>query len=111
VRSAVAAEIARVLKPGGLLAFADALQGADEPRLARLLEVFPAYFHEPYFASYEKTDLPDLFAAAGLTSRETDHAFLTKALLLEKVELRAERASLGAAPFPGFAGTSPSGGR
>jgi ubiquinone/menaquinone biosynthesis C-methylase UbiE len=84
VRGVVAAEIARVLKPGGLLAVADALQGADEPRLARLLEVFPAYFHEPYFASYETTDLPALFAAAGLTLRGKDQAFLTKALLLEK---------------------------
>ena len=92
VRGAVATEIARVLRPGGLLAFADALQGADEPRLARLLEVFPAYFHEPYFASYETTDLPALFAAAGLTLREKDQAFLTKALLLEKLEVRAERA-------------------
>jgi ubiquinone/menaquinone biosynthesis C-methylase UbiE len=84
VRPVVAGEIARVLKPGGLLAFADALQACDEPAFARPLETFPAFFHEPYFASYQATDLPGLFAEAGLDLHDRDHAFLTKALLLRK---------------------------
>ncbi len=84
VRRAVAGEIARVLKPGGLLAFADAVQPNDEPRLARLLEVFPATFHEPFFASYAEEDLPALFSRAGLAQRGGDLAFLTKAMLFEK---------------------------
>ena len=87
VRRAVAAEIARVLKPGGLLAFTDSLQPADEPRLGRLLEAFPAYFHEPYYATYSATDFPTLFAAAGLAVRDQDTAFLTKAMLFEKAGL------------------------
>jgi ubiquinone/menaquinone biosynthesis C-methylase UbiE len=85
VRGAVAREIARVLKPGGLLALADSVQPADEPRLERLLEAFPAYFHEPFYGSYSHTDLVALFAAEGLTARGEDRAFLTKALLFEKV--------------------------
>jgi ubiquinone/menaquinone biosynthesis C-methylase UbiE len=84
-RPVVAAEIARVLKPGGLLAFADSVQPADEPRLARLLEAFPAYFHEPYYADYGQTDLAALFSAVGLTQCGADRAFLTKALLFEKL--------------------------
>ena len=84
VRPAVAAEIARVLKPGGLLAFADSIQPEDEPRLERLLQVFPAYFHEPYYADFATTDLPALFSAAGLAERGCDRAFLTKAILFEK---------------------------
>lgn len=84
VRPQVAAEIARVLKPGGLLSFADSVQGVDEPALARMLESFPAFFHEPYYASYQRTDLPALFAAAGLRPAASDKAFLTKALLFEK---------------------------
>jgi ubiquinone/menaquinone biosynthesis C-methylase UbiE len=84
VRSMVAAEIARVLKPGGLLAFADSIQPCDEPRLERMLEVFPAYFHEPFYASYSRTDLPALFGAAGLRVAGEDRAFLTKAVLFEK---------------------------
>ncbi len=84
VRSVVAAEIARVLKPGGVLAFADSLQAVDEPGLARLLEAFPAFFHEPFYESYQATDLPDLFGAAGLAPVDADEAFLTKALLFER---------------------------
>ena len=84
VRQAVAAEVARVLKPGGLLAFADSVQPSEEPRLARLLEVFPAYFHEPYFADYGRTNLAALFAEAGFVERGRDRAFLTSAILLEK---------------------------
>lgn len=84
VRPVVAAEIARVLKPGGVLAFADSVQPADEPDLSRLLEAFPAYFHEPYYSTYAQADLPALFGAAGLSVAASDQAFLTKALLLEK---------------------------
>lgn len=84
VRTIVAAEIARVLKPGGVLAFADSVQAQDEPQLARLLEAFPAFFHEPYFDSYQATDLDALFAAAGLARQGADKAFLTKAVLYEK---------------------------
>jgi ubiquinone/menaquinone biosynthesis C-methylase UbiE len=84
-RPVVAAEIARVLKPGGVLAFADSVQPVDEPRLARLLEAFPAYFHEPYYADYSRTDLTNLFAQVGLIERARDKAFLTKAVLYERV--------------------------
>ena len=78
------AEIARVLKPGGVFAFADSIQPADEPRLARLLEAFPAYFHEPYYAGYAKTDLAALFRSAGLDLVAEDGAFLTKAMLFQR---------------------------
>jgi ubiquinone/menaquinone biosynthesis C-methylase UbiE len=85
LRPKIARELARVLRPGGLLAFADSIQPSDEPRLARLLEVFPAYFHEPYYADYASCDLGALFAGAGLAERARDSAFLTKALLFEKI--------------------------
>jgi ubiquinone/menaquinone biosynthesis C-methylase UbiE len=84
VRAAVAAEIARVLKPGGCFALADSVQPADEPRLGRLLEAFPAYFHEPYYETYCATDLTALFGGVGLAARGGDTAFLTKAMLFEK---------------------------
>ncbi|HEX6860103.1 MAG TPA: class I SAM-dependent methyltransferase [Caulobacteraceae bacterium] len=84
VRSRVAAEIARVLKPGGVLAFADSVQPSDEPDLARLLEAFPAFFHEPYYASYAAADLPALFTKAGFVAADRDKAFLTKSLLFRR---------------------------
>ncbi len=84
VRPKVAAEIARVLKPGGVFAFADSVQAEDAPAIARLLEAFPAFFHEPYYGSYQSTDLHDLFTGAGLAFEAADQAFLTKALLFKK---------------------------
>lgn len=84
VRPVVAASLARVLKPGGVLVFVDSVQSGDTPDLARLLEAFPVYFHEPYYGSYAQTDLVALFADAGLRVIGEDRAFLTKALLLEK---------------------------
>lgn len=85
VRPAVAREFARVLKPDGLLAFADSVQASDEPDLARLLEAFPAFFHEPYYRSYQETDLDGLFAEAGFEPVDSDQAFLTRARLFRKI--------------------------
>ena len=84
MRPIVAAELARVLKPGGVLAFADSVQRVDAPDLDRLLQAFPAFFHEPYYGSYQTTDLTALFSDVGLTAAAQDQAFLTKALLFEK---------------------------
>jgi ubiquinone/menaquinone biosynthesis C-methylase UbiE len=86
VRRQAAAEIARVLKPGGVLAFADSVQAQDAPQIARLLEAFPAFFHEPYYDSYQACDLDALFEGAGLKRLDADQAFLTKALLFAKAE-------------------------
>ena len=85
VRLVVASELARVLKPGGVLAFADSVQASDEPELARLLEAFPAFFHEPFYDSYQDENLAALFEAAGLRLTGEDKAFLTKAMLFERL--------------------------
>lgn len=84
IRLLVAAEVARVLKPGGVFAFADSVQASDAPKIARLLEAFPAFFHEPFYESYQSTDLTKLFETAGLSFQDRDQAFLTKALLFQK---------------------------
>jgi ubiquinone/menaquinone biosynthesis C-methylase UbiE len=84
VRVRVAAELARVLKPGGVLAFADSIQADDRPEFARLTQAFPALFHEPFYASYQACDLAALFEGAGLRPEAQDIAFLTKAMLLRK---------------------------
>jgi ubiquinone/menaquinone biosynthesis C-methylase UbiE len=61
VRQAVAAEIRRVLKPGGAVILVDSLQPGDEPDYDSLLDYFPYAFHEPYFASYLREDFDRLF--------------------------------------------------
>jgi ubiquinone/menaquinone biosynthesis C-methylase UbiE len=78
VRALVAAEMARVVKPGGLVVFADSIQSGDDANLDRMLESFPAWFHEPYYESYLATDLDALWGAAGLSRERATIAFLTK---------------------------------
>lgn len=84
VRVQVAGEMARVLKPGGTFVFADSLQYGDDPALDRLLEAFPKLAHEPYYESYQATDLVELFSDAGLAAGETRAAYLTKAIAFMK---------------------------
>lgn len=84
VRREAAREIARVLKPGGVLVFADSIQTGDTADLDRMLEYFPVGFHEPYFGSYLGEDLAELFAEAGLALEQTELAFLTKVMRFRK---------------------------
>jgi ubiquinone/menaquinone biosynthesis C-methylase UbiE len=84
VRRQVAAEIARVMRPGGLFVLVDSLQTGNEPDYDGLLEVFPELFHEPYFRGYLTDDLEALFTAAGFTSEGRKNAFLSKVVVLRK---------------------------
>jgi ubiquinone/menaquinone biosynthesis C-methylase UbiE len=95
VRAAAASEIARVLKPGGLFVFADSIQYGDAPELDGLLEIFPELLHEPYYTSYAKQDLKQVFAKAGLIPGHVDVAHLTKIIAFEKPK-RAGRGRHGA---------------
>lgn len=78
VRRQVAAEFARVLKPGGLLVFMDSLQRGDIGDYDGLLELFPVGYHEPYFDSYTREDLDGLFGKAGFTPASRELAFVSK---------------------------------
>ena len=84
VRTTVAEEIARVLKPGGLFVLVDSLQFADKPDWDGLLEGFPQRFHEPYYRHYLTDDLAARFHAAGLDPVGTDLAFLSKVMTFRK---------------------------
>ena len=78
IRSLVAKEVARVLKPGGKFIFADSLQLGDTPELDGLLEYFPEGFHEPYYRGYLTDDLDKVFGDAGLIATPAKTSFLTK---------------------------------
>ncbi len=84
IRRDAAREIARVLKPGATFVLADSIQTGDAADLDRMLEFFPAGFHEPYFASYLKEDFVALFAEVGFEVLETELAFLTKVTRFRK---------------------------
>ena len=83
VRRQVAAEFARVLRPGGLYVHADSIQYGDTG-LDLLLESFPRAFHEPYYDSYAREDLGALFGEAGLAREGEEVAFLTKVSAFRK---------------------------
>ena len=84
IRVAAAKEIARVLKPGGLFVLADTIQYGDAPQFEGLLDIFPELLHEPYYASYARTDLGKLFG--GLKHTGDDIAYLTKITTFEKTK-------------------------
>jgi len=84
VRRQVTAEIARVLKPGGLFVFLDSLQMGDRPGWDGLIEAFPERFHEPYYRHYAVDDLDGLFSGAGLAPELTTTPFLAKLMVRRK---------------------------
>lgn len=79
VRLAVARELGRVVKPDGVYVHVDTLQYGDTPQFDGLLEAFPILFHEPYYASYAKADLGELFERAGFRKIGASTGLLTKA--------------------------------
>lgn len=81
VRRRVAAEMARVLKPDGLLVFIDSLQIGDRPTWDGLVEAFPSRFHEPYYRHYAVDDLDGLFTEAGLQPMSTSTTYLSKMMV------------------------------
>lgn len=84
VRMAVAREIARVLKTGGIFVLADTIQYGDLPDCDGLIGTFPDLLHEPYYESFARSDLRAMFGRAGLTLVETDIAYLTKISVFEQ---------------------------
>ncbi|MEM6490951.1 MAG: class I SAM-dependent methyltransferase [Pseudomonadota bacterium] len=84
VRLAVAREVARVLKPGGVFVFVDTIMEGDHPPFDGLLARFPVQFHEPYYAEYVRSDVAALFEEAGLQVDGVDRAFLSRVMTLRK---------------------------
>ncbi|WP_289297453.1 class I SAM-dependent methyltransferase [uncultured Reyranella sp.] len=78
IRAKAIAEMARVVKPGGLVVMVDSLQKGDRPDWDGLLDLFPHYFHEPYYAEYTAGSMDAWFGAAGLNPVSSENAFLSK---------------------------------
>ena len=93
IRSRVAQEMFRVLKPGGRLFFLDSIQLGDRPDYDDLLERFPAAFHEPYYAEFIRADLPAVFEKAGFAIVSSERVFFAKLIVLEKPDSRRNRST------------------
>ncbi|MEJ8473411.1 class I SAM-dependent methyltransferase [Roseibium algae] len=84
IRRQVAAEIARVLKPGGRFLFVDSLQTGDIPDYDGLLSLFPQLFHEPYFSTYLTEDLTQVFSDVGMEKTLHTSAFVSTVMEFTK---------------------------
>ena len=82
IREQALAEMARVVKPDGLVVIVDSMQKGDQPSWDGLLDLFPHYFHEPYYAEYANGSLEAWGEAAGLRPIATERAFLSKVTAL-----------------------------
>lgn len=83
-RTAVLAEVGRVLRPGGRLVVVDSLQLGDAPVLDPLLRNFPEHFHEPYYAGWVAADVPALLRDAGLVPAGSELAYLSKVWVADR---------------------------
>lgn len=84
IRAGALAEMARVLRPDGLVVLVDSIQRGDLPAWDGLLDLFPHYFHEPYYADYVGGRLTDWATAAGLAVISVEHAFLSTITALRR---------------------------
>lgn len=84
VREQITKEAFRVLKPGGLLIFADSLQKNDEPELNWALERFPKVYHEPFYKNYSLDKMEDLLRRSTGELAEAKHGFFTKLAWVKK---------------------------
>ena len=82
-RAAAAAEMARVLAPGGTLVLTDSMQRGDRPPLDDQLVNFER-LNEPHYRDYICTDIGALFEAHGLVCGEKFVASTTKTLSFER---------------------------
>lgn len=83
-REQVIREAFRVLKPGGVLVFADSLQTDDDPELNWALERFPKVYHEPFYKDYSNDKLEDMVERLTETKAERDTGFFTKVVWARK---------------------------
>lgn len=88
-RRHVAQEAARVLRPGGTFVLVDSIQLGDRPHRDEFLDVFEN-FNEPWYPSYVREDLGQLFAEFGLEAQRKELSSVTKMLTFRKTGNMAE---------------------
>jgi ubiquinone/menaquinone biosynthesis C-methylase UbiE len=77
-RTNVISEMARVLRPGGLLVIQDSAQIADGSPVLSFLERFADDFHEPFYRDYLRDDLSSALAAQGFEVTSVEPCFVAK---------------------------------
>jgi ubiquinone/menaquinone biosynthesis C-methylase UbiE len=81
VRRRVAAEMKRVIVPGGLLVIEDSAQLAESAVVAPNLANFAKDFHEPYYEDYLRDDIAALLEEAGFRVECVKPAYVSKVVV------------------------------
>ncbi|GKY98894.1 hypothetical protein MPSEU_000845300 [Mayamaea pseudoterrestris] len=82
-RKNVAREMARVVKPGGIVVLSDSIQTGDRKMYGNSLDAF-SKLNEPHYIGYQRADLPALFTSCGLECHEKYVNLRTKTLSFVK---------------------------
>lgn len=77
-RRRAAAEIKRVLKPGGLFVVCDSVQLSESSLFKPFLDRFEALYHEPYYRSYIRDDLAQMLRECGFEILSDEPHYLSK---------------------------------
>lgn len=83
-RRRAATEMARVLRPGGLLVLEDSAQLVESDELRFFLGGFSQDMHEPFYADYVRDDLEAIITGAGLEPMATERVWLSKVVPARK---------------------------